>query len=560
MGCNALLPLLLLFLWSTGACNYETKCRFAHDYDTAALLAGDDNATSSFLNDYIDMESNFMHLLGIDEDTMMTYDGQRLDYNTGMPIGQPKKFSAASKESLHVLVLSKALDGNTLAQRAFTTDQALAIARTKVASYKRFFATFPGFGGFFPWYSLDNTFEPTWDWENRVPALDNGELFWAAFALANILKEKYPEEKQLAQDWDGVWQTMTQNALAVFYDGSGYLRTETAIGDQSLPVEGNTYTCPDSCGFLNDPYEGELFTVMVYLFTNLSTTEKELLWENKRDMLVQVNVTLDDIPAMGQSTMFSVERGFWYSAHEKWKYLLLPYTRSKTNNRVFINGERFRSAYARSVSARGMWASSNGPVPDSTTDFEYFSDCGIEAAALNPVTHDDVITPYGVYPIFLANFSVAAGWLHHMMLIRKAQNCFGTTESFNIDGTMVAPLTTWDSKITTLAAVLGGLADTNAKYLNQTGLLDQFVNIIEAEWSKKFPLPLAGENIEFFGPHSRDAVPDILDDFTTCNETVDQCSGSGASQRLGSGASQPLKWHDVVMPVLVLVLLSSAPG
>lgn len=137
MNCDALLSLLLLFLWSTGACSNETTCRFALDYyDTDALLAGDNNATSSFLNDYIDMESNFMHLLGIDEDTMMMYNGQRLDYNTGMPIDQPKKFSAASKESLHVLMLSKALDGNTLTQRAFTREQALSIARTKVASYK----------------------------------------------------------------------------------------------------------------------------------------------------------------------------------------------------------------------------------------------------------------------------------------------------------------------------------------------------------------------------------------------------------------------------------------
>jgi hypothetical protein len=48
--------------------------------------------------------------------------------------------------------------------------------RTKLATYQKFNETFPGFGGFLPWYAnYDNgTIQPTWDWVNRVPALDNG--------------------------------------------------------------------------------------------------------------------------------------------------------------------------------------------------------------------------------------------------------------------------------------------------------------------------------------------------------------------------------------------------
>jgi hypothetical protein len=36
---------------------------------------------------------------------------------------------------------------------------------------------------------------------------------------------------------------------------------------------------------------------------------------------------------------------------------------------------------------------------------------------------------------------------------------FGSVESLEIDGSAVSPLVTWDSKITTVVGMLGGISD-----------------------------------------------------------------------------------------------------
>jgi hypothetical protein len=57
-------------------------------------------------------------------------------------------------------------------------DIAFNIMKLKLKTYLRFNATNPGFGGFLPWYTGDSMdITPTWDWVNRVPALDNGYVF-----------------------------------------------------------------------------------------------------------------------------------------------------------------------------------------------------------------------------------------------------------------------------------------------------------------------------------------------------------------------------------------------
>jgi hypothetical protein len=52
---------------------------------------------------------------------------------------------------------------------------AASIMSTKLNTYLQFNETYPGFGGFLPWITVDSQdLSPTWDWVNRVPALDNG--------------------------------------------------------------------------------------------------------------------------------------------------------------------------------------------------------------------------------------------------------------------------------------------------------------------------------------------------------------------------------------------------
>ena len=52
---------------------------------------------------------------------------------------------------------------------------AASVMKTKLQTYLHFNQTYPGFGGFLPWITTnEHDLSPTWDWNNRVPALDNG--------------------------------------------------------------------------------------------------------------------------------------------------------------------------------------------------------------------------------------------------------------------------------------------------------------------------------------------------------------------------------------------------
>lgn len=54
-------------------------------------------------------------------------------------------------------------------------DIAASVMTTKLQTYLKFNETFPGFGGFLPWFTSSTVeLTPTWDWNNRVPGLDNG--------------------------------------------------------------------------------------------------------------------------------------------------------------------------------------------------------------------------------------------------------------------------------------------------------------------------------------------------------------------------------------------------
>jgi len=45
----------------------------------------------------------------------------------------------------------------------------------KLQTYLKFNDTYPGYAGFLPWFLANGTYiEPTSDWINRLPAVDNG--------------------------------------------------------------------------------------------------------------------------------------------------------------------------------------------------------------------------------------------------------------------------------------------------------------------------------------------------------------------------------------------------
>lgn len=53
-------------------------------------------------------------------------------------------------------------------------------------------------------------------------------------------------------------------------------------------------------------------------------------------------------------------------------------------------------------------------------------------------------------------------------------------------GFNVSPLGTWDSKITTVVAMIGGIREIVTDILKEIGKYDEFINTIEFEYAREF--------------------------------------------------------------------------
>lgn len=98
-----------------------------------------------------------------------------------------------------------------------------------------------------------------------------------------------------------------------------------------MPTTSNYGRDPGDTGLLNDPYEGELFVLFADLFSDWSNfggqASKDRIWAGK-----QKNEFIRSLSTpQGQ---ISVEQGWEFSSHEKWKYMELPYFDSPIVNQV----------------------------------------------------------------------------------------------------------------------------------------------------------------------------------------------------------------------------------
>lgn len=173
------------------------SCRFSPSYTQAEILKD----PGPFISDVLYWEGKF-HQNNVSYNTFngMSYDGTLLDETTGLATAE-HPFSAASKESLQIMLYAHAIAGSPLAARFLSPEDpgaapeiAVQIMTLKLKTYLQFNETFPGFGGFLPWYTGDSQdLVPTWDWVNRVPALDNGYV------------ETEVGRKEIIANWHG-WQ------------------------------------------------------------------------------------------------------------------------------------------------------------------------------------------------------------------------------------------------------------------------------------------------------------------------------------------------------------------
>lgn len=167
--------------------NSTPPCRFAPSFNQAQILQNPE----PFIWDVLYWEGKFAQPgIGYNGDNAMSYDGTLLDPITGLAVanaGGRHNFSAASKESLQVMVYAHALAGDRAAARFVSPGSprdapeiAYQLMQKKLATYLAFNASFPGFGGYLPWYNNTNAnIEPTWDWVCRAvnPCLNRSSTY-----------------------------------------------------------------------------------------------------------------------------------------------------------------------------------------------------------------------------------------------------------------------------------------------------------------------------------------------------------------------------------------------
>ncbi|KAF2071198.1 hypothetical protein CYY_007484 [Polysphondylium violaceum] len=515
----------------------SNACRFAPLYSMNDILENEESI-NSFIENVLYWEGNFQtDGVGINIATGYTYDGHALDYSTGEIASYGlHNFSAPSKESIHLGMLARALIStnginvpnaldffhvkvNQTQQEKETIyksgnqnlDNVITILYRKIKTYEDFLQNYPGYGGFMPWVSVDdNGISPIPGyWTGRVPGLDNGEMIWGIYSVYNILisnstySTNYPD---LGQRYKSYFDTLASNAIMMFYNSNGYISSVTSIKDIFAQPTADNYQ--NDGGYLDDPYEGELLTVFMDLFCQWPSRQAlDQVWINKRTLL--------------QSTVFStpkgditVQKGWWFSSHEQWKYLMLPYQSIDINRRIFLNGERARTWFSFINEYPGLFASvTNVSLPNDNPN--YVSATGIQSISFETILTNDLMTPYGSFPLFLTGEpSLGLSWYYNMLIAPAMQNPYGSTESFNPQGTEISPVITWDSKITTVLSIVGGLADVNGIFLAIDGKLDRFQYIINREWSLAFP-NIQGEDLPFMYPQVQ--TPMKLNDFSMCN-------------------------------------------
>ena len=84
---------------------------------------------------------------------------------------------------------------------------------------------------------------------------------------------------------------------------------------------------------------------------------------------------------------------------------------------------------------------------------------------------DKLVTPYGAFPLLLADRRLGAVWLHNTIYSPGGQTRLGSLEGTGLNGSLVSPVLTWDTKVTAALAVMNGTWGITMAFLEEKGLL-----------------------------------------------------------------------------------------
>lgn len=148
---------------------------------------------------------------------------------------------------------------------------------------------------------------------------ESRELLWAVYGCIQALEKSCKQSHhRLAANWQQWFDYAKTNVVRVFYQGDGHVCAVTSIGNQSLPISDpkQTYKC-ESPSYLDDPYEGELFTNFIHLFSDLAQSEKNKILEVKKKKLVATEYSVGDVGPI------TVEQGeFLVGVEPIWRQLI----------------------------------------------------------------------------------------------------------------------------------------------------------------------------------------------------------------------------------------------
>jgi len=444
----------------------------------------DIDADNAFINELLIKESRFVTTdeVGYDAESGLSYDGSYIDANTLLPT-LVKNISAASKESLHVNILAKAVSGDERAKLLIggnNPEDAKAISlemlTKKITTYETFNSEFPSFGGYLPWFTVtDGKLIPVGDWATSAPGLDNGQLAWSLYFAYNTLEDQ--GETALAARYKAHFDLMATNAKKMYFipataDKEALVASISAFPDVSTSPSEQTYT---KIGGLIDQFEGELMVYFMTLFGDLTVSEIDSIWQGQSIKAVEYTGFADQV--------YTVIEGWHFSSHEQWKYLVLPYLDDSLVREYYANAEKVRADYSNVRGFDGFFASA------FNSELKYISDVGIKPVASTDQIGTSIISTYGVFPMLIADdvFGVNVGldWLKHTLEFDNMVGDFGMSESFSNDDTKaIAPVLTWDGKVTTDLALLGGVYNETRNYLIEDGLYTEFRNRLSVTFSK----------------------------------------------------------------------------
>ena len=86
---------------------------------------------------------------------------------------------------------------------------------------------------------------------------------------------------------------------------------------------------------------------------------------------------------------------------------------------------------------------------------------------------------YGSRPEPHFNFMPTPNFPNKANVLKFNTDPYGSSESSRIDGTATSSFVSWDSKITTVNAILGGVKKFVKKKMRDEGLYEEFISIVQ---------------------------------------------------------------------------------